>query len=65
MRKTSKKVAFQKVPLEITGIGETNQRIIEVVLKDGRSVRIRRDLVEIFDNRAFVPAWLVQKINKK
>ena len=60
-----KKASFQKVPLEIKGIGETNDRIIEVTLKDGRSVRLRRDLVEIFGDRAFVPLWLADKIMGK
>jgi hypothetical protein len=59
----AKKVQYQKIPLEIIGIGDaTTDRVIELLLKDGGKARIRRDLVEIFGNRAFVPKWLADKI---
>jgi len=52
----------QKIALEITAIGKTTERIVEVILKDGRPVPLRRDLVEIYGSRAFVPKWLADKI---
>lgn len=62
MQSVANKSQYQKTALEITGIGETTERKIVIILKDGRPVPIRRDLVEIYGNRAFVPKWLADKI---
>ena len=62
MMRARVKPQFQKKPLEIVGIGETTERKINIILKDGRHVPIRRDLVEIYGNRAFVPKWLADRI---
>ncbi len=56
---------YQKTAIEITGIGETTERVINVIMKDGRHVPIRRDLIDIYPGRAFLPRWLADKINKK
>lgn len=58
------KAAWQKTAIEIIGIGETTDRVIELLLKGGGSARIRRDQAEIFGDRAFVPKWLADKILK-
>lgn len=55
----------QKVALEIISIGETTERVIEIVLKDGRRPRIRRDLIEIYGSRAFIPKWLADRIQAR
>ena len=64
MGKQSNKIAWQKTAIEITGIGHTTDRVIELILDGGGSARIRRDLVEIFGNRAFMPKWLADRILK-
>ena len=64
MSRPAQRAQYQKTPLEIIGIGETNDRVIELLLKDGGNARIRRDLVEIFGNRAFMPKWLADRILK-
>ena len=54
----------QKTAIEIIGIGDNTERVVEMILKDGGKARVRRDLVEIWGNRAFVPKWLADKITK-
>lgn len=64
MQSAVKKAQYQKTPLEIIDIGETTDRVIELILKGGGSARIRRDLVEIYGSRAYVPKWLADKIQQ-
>jgi len=65
MGKQLNRISGQKTPLEIIGIGENTDRVVEVILKGGGRARIRRDLLEIYGNRAYVPKWLADKIMKK
>lgn len=57
-------IAWQKTAIEITGIGDTTDRVIELILENGGRASIRRDLVEIYGSRAFIPKWLADKIIK-
>ena len=63
--KQQSKGQFQKVPIEIIGIGKTNNRVVEIIMKDGGKASIRRDLLEVYGNRAFVPKWLADKIMRR
>lgn len=66
VRSTASRVAWQKTAIEISGIGTTNDSVIEVIVKaTGKPARIRRDLAEIYPGRVFVPQWLALKINPK
>jgi len=65
MNRLTAKLQHRKVAIEIIGIGETTERLIEIVLPDNRRPRIRRDLIEIYGNRAFVPKWLSDRIQGK
>jgi hypothetical protein len=57
-----KKRQYEKVGIEIAAIKGTTERIIEIVLNDGRVIPIRRDLIEIYTGTAYLPRWLYEKI---
>ena len=57
------KIRWQKTAIEISGIGSTNERVVEVIIKaTGKPASIRRDLAEFYPGRVFVPLWLAQRI---
>ena len=66
MSKQSNKIAWQKTAIEISGIGATSERVVEVIIKaTGKPASIRRDMAEFYPGRVFVPLWLAQRINPK
>jgi hypothetical protein len=66
MGKQPNKIAWQKTAIEISGIGNTSERVVEVIIKDtGKPASIRRDLAEFYPGRVFVPLWLARRINPK
>lgn len=59
-------IAWQKTPLEITGIGEIRDKTVEVTLKKtGKKCWLKKKLVEFHPGRVYVPQWLAHKILEK
>ena len=59
-----KKLACQKTAIEISGIGYTDDWVVEVIIKaTGKPASIRRDMAEFYPGRVFVPLWLAKRIN--
>ncbi len=48
--------------IEIIDILETSERIVKVVLKNGKPFSIRRDLAEFSRGRVYIPYWLAKKV---
>jgi len=65
MNEQSNKIAWQKTAIEISGIGYTNDQVVEVIIKaTNKPARIRRDMAEFYNKRVFVPLWLAQRIDR-
>lgn len=60
---TSARRSNEKMVLAISDVRPTSRdEIVEVVLTDGRAVRLRRDMAEFYPGRVVVPLWLGQRI---
>ena len=58
------KIAWQKTAIEISGIVDADDWVVEVIIKaTGKPASIRRDMAEFYPGRVFVPLWLAQRIN--
>jgi hypothetical protein len=53
--------------LEITDVRPTARpEIVEVVLAEtGKPMRLRRDMVEFWPGKVFIPLWLAQRVTTK